>query len=271
MHKVYPSKTGVSEEEFKFLIIDQLKDPDSAFCCLLSGATIKDRQKSFNNNFVRKDVVLYASEFDLRLVFQWDKNIEHKSRSRTQFPVEKGGHSVRFEKLSSDESIKGRDLTRGEWLNDITFYQEAIFASSDNPSSQEAKENTLNSNISFGLESFKIQHTGYIFHKEFDGKTVGEISFDCHKKAFSTHYRNGMDAWTAFSRWSSKKADKCYLDFSLSDNNFAFIEKAMHYFDVEENVQRIIYESVLNPDSSACTRLSRIVDALSKKLETCVI
>lgn len=268
--KKYPLKNNVSKEEFKYLIISQLKDPDSAFCCLLMATNKEDALLSSSNNFKRDNIVFAASEFNLKLTFSWDSNIVHKSSRREKFPLDNGGHTVIFEDMDDGSMARALDLTRADWLNQYEFSQERIFECPNSDDDGFGDSGDFPSLIGFGAVKFTITHNDYIFEREYYTEVSGEAQYNvktCQFENPSRHYFSTDILESHFYR-ASKRTRDVYLQLSLKDLEIEVIKKVISDSGADEITQEKVFKIITETVNTGTerTRMTCIMVALAEPI-----
>lgn len=240
-------------EEFKHIILKQLKDPSSALYYHLSdgGESSHDGQ----NNFITYDVSLYASEFGLRLDFFYNDDVaeERKGTSDSLNPV--GFYDVMFV-----EAPRNLEFDISGWGHTLTIAEEKIMFGFDW--------------FGFGINYCEIKHQDYLFFKEevpFDDAvyifSVANFKLMLNPLSFGGDFENAMkriqiDSGTMVSQ------ETPYLYYHFSREDTKQLKKMLHNNLLSKSKIGTTLLGLLKQDPSRERGIRGIYESVKKVVES---
>lgn len=202
-------------ELFKLSIIKQMRKPGSHFNYLLSNCPQeiryrtprKDKNWIVCNNHAPMNLTYYASEYNLKLTFQWDDSIVYPEHCDGRHPQDypnypRGGHSILFEEIDSDDIPEGAfDFSRKDSIERMRFVRERL----------EFRNNSLYIIVNEFSLSVNPGHT-LVIHKIFKTLCPYKFSFDTFQ--WDTSKQDDDEKWEVFVNSISEQINRTiFLDY----------------------------------------------------------
>lgn len=244
------------ENEFKLMILHQLKNPRLPFNHLLSKEEFNVRKGATRSNFARKDFLMHASEFDMDILFSWDEDIKHDN-SGLLFPYADGGHHVLFG-VNRGKDVPLVDLTNNKLLQGLNIKEETVlFSSIKNPNV-----------LSFGIRSFYVEEEDYFFtevSKEGRGEEKNVLNFDLETLTFDIDYYDAVSDWSFRCDEISIRDNGIYLEYLHDDDKHNFLIHHLSSLNIDERIVKGV-ESIFRDTPwtgrQKVTRMGNLVHAL---------
>lgn len=235
-------------EEFKYIIVHQLKNPTSVFCRLLCNPRGEDAT-ILPNNFVSDNLVLSASEFNLNLYLTMNYDMEYPSPpGMPRYP--NGGFDVRFE---DGPPVSEFDLSKPETFGDYLYLEEVILYDGDK--------------MILGMVKYNIVVKDYMFMHKYVNRMTRIAVFDGAKMVWGKNsdmehsIRKVMHKTTLSPNAPIGKITKngslkrVYIRYVFSPNNYPDLINYCQQFVKDKTVASLILTAA-NDNGVACESIN---------------